>query len=187
MKVLITGATGFLGTHLVSKFLRNGAEVIGIDKEDFYFQKELADKIELHKFDIREAASFARLFKNVDVVIHCAAALHDSPPKEIYSVNVGGTKSVLELCLLNQVPKFIFCSSTVVYGYFEHRPPVSEDSPLSPQHPYAASKVKGEEITVEYRSKGMNTCILRPKSFIGPARLCLSVGILRKFCNYRHS
>jgi nucleoside-diphosphate-sugar epimerase len=180
MKVLITGATGFLGTHLVSKFLEKGATVVGIDKDDFYFQKDLSKEIELYKFDIRDSISFAHLFKKIDVVVHCAGALHDSPPEEIYSVNLGGTRNILELCLLNQIPKFIYCSSTVVYGYFEHKPPVFEDAPLCPQHPYAISKVKCEEIAMDYRSKNVNTCILRPKSFTGSGRL----GVFQLLCDW---
>ena len=148
MKVLITGATGFLGTHLVSKFLEKGAEVVGMDKDDFYFNCELADKIKLYKFDVRDIVSHADKFKDIDVVVHSAGALHDSSPDEIYSVNLGGTKAVLELCTKNRIPKFIYCSSTVVYGYFEHKPPVFEDSPLHPQHPYAISKAGCEKISI---------------------------------------
>lgn len=180
MKVLITGATGFLGSHVVSRFLEKGDTVIGMDRDDFYFMKHLVHEIELHKFDVRDIISHAHLFKGIDVVIHCAGALHDSPPEEIYSVNIGGTKSVLELCCLSHIPKFIFCSSTVVYGYFEHKPPVFEDSPLVPQHPYAISKVKCETMIREYREKGINTCIVRPKSFTGTGRL----GVFQMLCNW---
>lgn len=180
MKVLITGATGFLGTHLVTKFLEREAIVIGMDKDDFYFNKHLEGKIKLYKFDVRDILNYAHLFKGIDVVIHCAGALHDSPPEEIYAVNLGGTKSVLELCCLNQISKFIYCSSTVVYGYFEHKPPVTEDSPLSPQHPYAISKMKCERMAMEYRDKGINTCIVRPKSFTGPGRF----GVFQLLCDW---
>ncbi|MFC1646149.1 NAD-dependent epimerase/dehydratase family protein [Candidatus Omnitrophota bacterium] len=180
MKALITGATGFLGTHLVSKLLDKGIEVVGMDKDDFYFQKYLAKKIKLYKFDVRNISSHAHHFKGIDVVIHCASALHDSPPEEIYSVNLEGTKNTLELCLHNRIPKFIYCSSTVVYGYFEHKPPVYEDSPLLPQHPYAISKVKSEKLAIEYRNRGVNTCIVRPKSFTGKGRL----GVFQLLCDW---
>ena len=180
MKVLITGATGFLGSHVVGEFLKNGHTVVGTDRDDFYFMEHLSREIELHKFDIRDIVSKAYLFKGIDVVIHCAGALHDSPPQEIYAVNLGGTKSVLELCILNQIPKFIYCSSTVVYGYFEHKPPVFEDSPLAPQHPYAISKVECEKIAQEYRKKGINTCIVRPKSFTGTGRF----GVFQLLCDW---
>ncbi len=180
MRVLITGATGFLGTHVVLKSLQKGASVIGIDRDDFYFCKHLAREIEFHKLDIREITSHAEKFPEVDVVVHCAAALHDSPPEVIYDVNLKGTESALELCVKNEIPKFILCSSTVVYGYFEFRPPVFEDSPLAPVHPYAISKMKCEKIAERYRERGINTCIVRPKSFAGAGRL----GVFQLLCDW---
>ena len=180
MKALITGATGFLGTNLVSKFLEKGISVVGMDKDDFYFRKELAREIELYKFDIRDMLSHAHRFKGIDIIVHCAGALHDAPPEEIYSVNLEGTKNALELCLLNDIPKIIYCSSTVVYGYFEHKPPVYETSPLAPQHPYAISKVKCEDMMREYGKKGVNACVVRPKSFTGAGRL----GIFQLLCDW---
>jgi len=180
MKILVTGATGFLGTHIVSRLLQKGITVIGTDKDDFYFQKNLRGEIALCTLDIREIHSHAQRFKGVDAVIHCAAALHDSPPELINAVNLGGTRSVLDLCLMNNIPKIIFCSSTVVYGYFEHAPRVTEETTTRPVHPYAISKVKCEEMMLEYRKKGLNTCIVRPKSFIGAGRL----GVFQLLCDW---
>lgn len=180
MKILVTGATGFLGTHIVSHLLQKGVSVIGLDIEDFYFHQRLRREIELFKFDVRDILSHADHFKGVDAVIHCAAALHDSPPEIINAVNLGGTRSVLDLCLKNDIPKAIFCSSTVVYGYFEHEPPVTEETPTAPVHPYAVSKVACENMMIEYRDKGLNACIVRPKSFIGAGRL----GVFQLLCDW---
>ncbi len=180
MKILVTGATGFLGTHIVSHLLRKGVSVIGLDKDDFYFEQQLRGEIELCLLDVREVESYAHRFRGVDAVIHCAAALADHPPELIASVNLGGTRSILDLCLRNDIPKAIFCSSTVVYGYFEHAPPVTEETPAAAIHPYAVSKVKCEEMMIEYRKKGLNTCIVRPKSFIGAGRL----GVFQLLCDW---
>lgn len=180
MKVLVTGATGFLGTHIVKRFLEKGCTVVGLDKDDFYFWEHLADSITLHKLDVRDILSHAPLFRGIDVVVHCAAALHDSPPEEIRSVNLGGTRAVLDVCLKNEIPRFLFCSSTVVYGYFEFHPPVPEDTPLAPEHPYAVSKAECEGMLEEYRAKGLNASVFRPKSFIGAGRF----GVFQLLCDW---
>ena len=70
MKVLVTGATGFLGTHLVKRFLENGWTVVGLDRDRFYFWGDLEKEIELHLLDVREILSHARLFTGVDCVVH---------------------------------------------------------------------------------------------------------------------
>ena len=182
MKVLVTGATGFLGTHLVKRFLENGWTVVGLDRDRFYFWGDLEKEIELHLLDVREILSHARLFTGVDCVVHCAAALHDSPEEEIRSVNLGGTKAVLDLCLKNDIPRFLFCSSTVVYGYFEFHPPVPEETPLAPQHPYAVSKAECESMLEGYRANGLNASVFRPKSFIGAGRF----GVFQLLCDWIH-
>ncbi|MDD5556314.1 MAG: NAD(P)-dependent oxidoreductase [bacterium] len=180
MKVLITGATGFLGTHIARKFLERGCRVVGLDRDDFYFWPDLAREIELHKMDVRAVLSRAHLFRGVECLVHCAAALHDSPEEEIRSVNLGGTRAALDLCLTNGIPRFLFCSSTVVYGYFEFHPPVPEETPTAPEHPYAVSKVACERMLAEYRGKGLNASVFRPKSFIGAGRF----GVFQLLCDW---
>ncbi len=108
--------------------------------------------------------------KGADVVIHCAAALPLWKKKDIYETNIDGTRNVLDSSLKNKVNRVIHISSTAVYGVPDVHP-LFETHPRHGVGPYGESKVKAEEICEEYRKKGLPVCILRPKSFIGTARL----------------
>lgn len=110
------------------------------------------------------------MMNEVDIVIHCAAALPLYPKDEIYSTDVDGTKILLESAKDNGVKRFIHISSTAVYGIPDHHPIYENDS-LIGVGDYGKAKILAEEACLEYRKKGMCIPILRPKSFIGPERL----------------
>lgn len=166
---LVTGASGFLGYNLCKFLVNKKQKVIGIDIEDFTYE-DLKDKIIFYKADIRDKNFLERIMNNVDIVIHSAAALPLWDKKEIFSVNVYGTKVLLDLAYTFKVERFIFISTTAVYGIPKTHP-VTEDSPLVPIGPYAQSKIEAENICLEYRKKGMCVPIIRPKTFVGEARL----------------
>ena len=110
------------------------------------------------------------IINGADVVIHCAAALPLWKKKDIFETNVGGMKNVCDSCLRLNVGRLIFISSTSVYGVPKEHP-LYETNPRVGVGPYGKSKIMAEEICEEYRAKGLKVCILRPKSFIGTARL----------------
>ncbi len=178
MKFLITGASGFLGYHLCKYLASKGEEVAGIDINDFEYE-ELKGKVQFYKGDVRDKLLIEKITKDVDVIIHGAAALPLSSKEEIYSVNLGGTKNILDSALKNGVNRVIYISSTAVYGIPKTHP-VTEEYPLVGVGPYGETKIKSEQLCREYRKKGLCVPIIRPKTFAGPYRL----GVFQVLCDW---
>ena len=169
-RVLITGGTGFLGVYAARKFLKEEFEVVLFDTAPLD-AKDLKDKVIVIQSDIRNKKAVMKACKNVDYIVHAAAALPIQRARQkIYSVNIEGTRNVLNAALANNVKKVIFISSTAVYGVPKVLPE-TETSPLKPIGWYGKSKVAGEKLCKEYNDKGLATIILRPKTFLGPERL----------------
>jgi len=173
MKILITGGAGFLGLHLARLISsKNGGISRDLSLLDIapFNKKEYPKNCRFIQADIRDVQSIKRLVMGIDVVIHTAAALPLWKRKEIFDINVNGTKNLLEASLKNRVQHFIFISSTAVYGIpIKH--PVYENDPLVGVGPYGQSKIEAEKLCEKYRKKGLIVTILRPKTFIGTHRL----------------
>lgn len=165
---LITGGSGFLGINLIRYLLKRGHKVRSLDLEDFDYPEK--NKIEYIIGDIRHMDTVKRAMKDIDVVIHCAAALPLYSSEDIFSTDIEGTKNVIEAAYEKKVERFIHISSTAVYGIPDHHP-LFEDDKLDGVGPYGKAKIQAEEVCLEYRKKGMCVSIIRPKSFIGPERL----------------
>lgn len=169
MNIYITGISGFLGINLVRYLLlHNYANISGIDLVDFSYPER--DRITFLQGDIRDALAVKASMKSADIVIHAAAALPLYPEEDIYSTQIDGTRNLLQQALGFGVKRFIHISTTAVYGVPDHHP-LYETDQMSGVGPYGISKVKAEEICLEYRREGMCLPILRPKSFVGPERL----------------
>lgn len=169
-RVLITGGTGFLGVHLSRYLLKKGYNVTLLDVAPLT-AKDLFNKVTVINMDIKDKKRLSSAFKNMDYVVHAAAALPiQYSRKIIFENNVDGTKNVLEAALKNKVKRLIFISSTAVYGVPIHSPE-KETDPLIPIGHYGESKVEGEKLCQEYQQKGLSINIVRPKSFLGPERL----------------
>lgn len=169
-RVLITGGSGFLGFHLAHFLLKKGFAVTLLDIEENDL-RDIKNKVEFINTDIRDAKKVNNAFKNVDYVVHAAAALpiiHSR--KIIFDTNVTGTKNVLDASLKNKIKKVVFISSTAVYGVPE-RVPETEGDKISPIGDYGESKVEGEKLCRKYSEKGLPVNIIRPKTFLGPERL----------------
>ncbi|HMS33555.1 MAG TPA: NAD(P)-dependent oxidoreductase [Ignavibacteria bacterium] len=171
MKIVVTGGAGFLGYHISQKVNRitNFSECVFFDIAEFEAGEYNKD-IKCIYGDVRDKKQMDEMMKGVDVVIHCAAALPLWKKEDIFETNIEGTRNVLESSLKNKVNRVIHISSTAVYGVPDVHP-LYETHPRHGVGPYGISKVKAEEICEEYRKKGLPVCILRPKSFIGTARL----------------
>jgi nucleoside-diphosphate-sugar epimerase len=169
-KVLITGGTGFLGVHLARKLLEDKYKVTLFDLAPLD-AKDLMGKVSVIKGDIRDKNAIESAISGHDYVVHAAAALPIVVSKRlIYSVNIDGTRTVLEACLKHKVKRVIYISSTAVYGVPRHLPE-TEDSPIDPIGYYGESKVAGEKLCKEFGEKGLSYNILRPKTFLGIERL----------------
>ncbi|MBP9096576.1 MAG: NAD(P)-dependent oxidoreductase [Ignavibacteria bacterium] len=171
LKIIVTGGAGFLGYHVNLKInqitpYKNTTFFDIAPFEEGDYNKE----INMIYGDVRDAKQMDEMFKGADVVIHCAAALPLWKKKDIFETNVDGTRNVCEAALKNKVGRMVFISSTSVYGVPDVHP-LYEYHPRVGVGPYGKSKIMGEEICEEYRTKGLPIAILRPKSFIGTARL----------------
>jgi len=169
-RVLITGGTGFLGVYLARKFLKEGWEVVLLDIVPLD-AKDLLNKVTVIHGDIRNKKVVTKALRGITHIVHAAAALPiQRTKKKIFSVNVDGTKNVLNAALEQKINRVIFISSTAVYGVPKDLPEM-EDHPLKPIGYYGESKRKGEILCKEFIEKGLEITIIRPKTFLGPERL----------------
>ena len=166
---LITGGAGFLGINLVRYLLAKGQRVVTLDIAPFDYA-DVRDKIRVVDGDIRKPDNVRDSLRDVDIVVHAAAALPLYKPEDIYSTDIEGTRIVFEESMRAGVKRVIHISTTAVYGIPDHHP-LLEDDPMHGVGPYGIAKVKAEEVCLEFRKKGLCVPILRPKSFIGPERL----------------
>src|SRR6195256_4135690 len=176
MRILVTGGAGFIGSHLVEKLLAAGHEVSILDDfNDFYDPATKrahiapgADQIRIHQLDLRDAIAVRDLFhrEKFDVIAHLAARAGVRPsirqPQLYYDTNVSGTLHLLEAARLTGIERFIFASSSSVYG-ISKTVPFSEDLHLTQTiSPYAATKVAGEFLCSTYSHLyGMRVVALR--------------------------
>ena len=164
MRILVTGGAGFIGSHLVEKLLATGHVVSILDDfNDFYDPQikraniaSVADDIAIHQVDLRDAVAVNSLFhrEKFDVIAHLAARAGVRPsiraPQLYYDTNVGGTLHLLEAARLTGVERFIFASSSSVYGVSK-TVPFSESLHLTQTiSPYAATKIAGEFLCSTY-------------------------------------
>lgn len=171
MKVIVTGGAGFLGFHLGQRIneLTEYKNSVFFDIAPFP-PGEYHPEIKAIYGDVRDAKQMDEIIAGSDIVIHCAAALPLWKKKDIFETNVDGMRNVCESCLKFNVDRLIFISSTAVYGVPDVHP-IYEHHARIGVGPYGKSKILAEDICEEYRKKGLTVCILRPKSFIGTARL----------------
>src|SRR5208283_239663 len=150
--VLVTGGAGFIGSHLVPQLLELGHSVTVLDNLSTGKLENLEGVIDHPKFmfqrgDIRDKTFLNEVFVGVDSVIHLAALIDISAsvadPIQNHEVNVDGTFNMLHAAVRHNAKKFVFASSTAVYGDAKTLP-LQENIALHPISPYAASKVAGE-------------------------------------------
>ncbi len=184
MKVVVTGAAGFIGSHLTERLLRDGHSVIGIDNfDDFYDpqikRRNIAWSRENARFvlveaDIRDQRTMeAAIGDDVDAIVHLAARAGVRPSIEqpaLYTdVNINGTVVLLEIARVRQIERFIFASSSSVYGNNKKVPFSEDDNVDFPISPYAATKKAGELICHTYHHLyGIDMTCLRFFTVYGP-------------------
>ncbi len=183
MKILVTGAAGFIGSHLSEGFLRAGHTVVGLDNFDDFYDPAVKEGnlsvaldhsgFTLVRGDIRDAELLSALPDGLDTVVHIAARAGVRPsieqPVLYYDVNVNGTLRLLELARQRGIPRFVSASSSSVYGNNE-KVPFSEDDPVDhPISPYAATKKATELLCHTYTHLFGITCLnLRFFTVYGP-------------------
>jgi UDP-glucuronate 4-epimerase len=156
---LVTGAAGFIGSHLVDALLRDGWTITALDNFDAFYDRRIKERnISSHRAhsrytliegDLRRPGDIGRGFAgNIDVIVHLAARAGVRPsiedPIGYQEVNVAGTQNLLEAARQAGVKRFVFASSSSVYGTNPRVPWSEEDHVLQPISPYASTKVSGE-------------------------------------------
>jgi nucleoside-diphosphate-sugar epimerase len=166
----ISGGAGFLGLHLARRLLADGQRVRTLDVAPLA-DEWLERSVEELRGDVRDARRAAELVDGADVLVHAAAALPIRASRTaIFSVNVGGTATVLAAALEAGVRRVVLVSSTAVYGVPEVHP-IREDAPLRGVGHYGDSKIAAEEVCRDFVRRGLAAVVLRPKTFVGPERL----------------
>lgn len=169
--MLVTGGSGFLGINLIRWLLAHGAqEIRSLDLVSFDYPERADPRVRPVMGDVRDRAEVRRLVANCAGVIHCAAALPLCPEAEIRSTDVEGARVVAEEAKTAGVKRFVYVSSTAVYGIPDHHP-IAESDRLEGVGPYGESKIAAEGIVRALDAETFAVSILRPKSFVGPERL----------------
>jgi UDP-glucuronate 4-epimerase len=183
--VLVTGGAGFIGSHLCERLLSRGDSVVCLDNFDSYYSPEVKKnnisaslknrRFHLAECDIRDKDKLAALFssRKFDVVVHLAARAGVRPsikdPHVYQDVNIGGTINLLEMCREHGIKRFIFGSSSSVYGDNSKVPFSENDILMKPISPYAASKQACELFCYTYHHLyGMRITCLRFFTVYGP-------------------
>jgi len=170
MKVLVTGGTGFTGSHLVKRLLGRGHAVRVLDNAPGLFHDELkAAGAEIWLGSVTDRDLVRRAVQGTEVVHHLAAAFRkiNLPKKEYWQVNVEGTRAIAAACLDLGVKKLVYCSTQGVHGDVKQIPG-DEDSPITPEDYYQYTKYEGERVVLEAVGRGLDAAILRPTAIYGP-------------------
>ncbi len=166
---LVTGAAGFMGSHLVEHLAQRGVRVRATarPRKDTSFFDRLA--VEFVPADLTRPEDLPRLFEGpVDRVLHLGAICNFSTPYErLLSTNVHGVERITRLALDSRVRRFVHASSTSVYGPFRGRP-FREDDARDPCEDYGRSKRDGEDVVWQRVQEGLPAVIIRPCTVYGP-------------------
>ena len=170
-KILVTGAAGFLGSHLSEKLANLDHEVIGIDNMIGGYKDNIPNNIQFYKIDCCELKEVDKVMKGVDVVYHCAATAHEGlsvfSPYQITKNNYLASVSVFSAAIKHKVKRIIFCSSMARYG--SQKTPFLETMKPSPVDPYAISKVACEDVLINLcELNNIEWVIAVPHNIIGP-------------------
>lgn len=181
MRVLLTGGLGFIGSHLVRKFVASDwcTHLINLDNMSFGSNINNVKDVETNRKytfvygDIRDTDLVFRLVKDVDVVVNAAAETHVdrsiSNPRRFMETNVMGTFNLLEACRRNDVNFFIQISTDEIYGDAVDGKSFNENDAFRPSSPYSATKAAADCLVMAYnRTYGLSTIITRSTNNFGP-------------------
>lgn len=186
-KILVTGAGGFIGSHLTERLVELGAEVTALVHYNSFnnwgwidtFDKKIKDNINVVAGDIREYDNVKRIVKGQDVVFHLAALIAIPysylSPMAYVRTNVEGTTNILEACREYGIEKIIHTSTSETYGTAQYVP-IDEKHPLQGQSPYSASKIAADKMAESYyRSFNVPVATIRPFNTYGPRQSARAV------------
>jgi dihydroflavonol-4-reductase len=172
MKAFVTGATGFVGSHVARRLSAEGAELrllMRSSSNPGNIEGIRADRI---VGDLRDPAALEKAIAGCDTVFHVAAdyRLWIRDPEQMYRSNVDGTRAVLEACRKNGVRRVVYTSSVATVGFTSNGHPADEDSPVTLQNMighYKRSKFMAEKIAIAAGQSGMNVVVVNPTTPVG--------------------
>lgn len=186
-RVLVTGAGGFIGSHLTEQLVREGAQVRAFvhynSRNDWglleLLPAEIVSQVEVFPSELTDAGLVGQAVAGCDVVFHLGALIaipySYQAPRHFIDTNVVGTAHVLQACLDATVSKVVQTSTSEVYGTARYTP-IDEDHPLQAQSPYAASKIAAEKLAESFFcAYDLPVAILRPFNTFGPRQSARAV------------
>lgn len=187
-RVFVTGADGFIGSHLAELLVTAGAEVRALVYYNSWNQigwlsdtdPKLRAGMEIVSGDVRDAGRMGQLVHGCDYVFHLASLIaipySYSAPRSYVETNIGGTINVLEAaCAANRITRFVHVSTSEVYGTAQ-TVPISESHPLVGQSPYSATKIGADKLAESYHlSFGLPVTTARPFNTFGPRQTARAV------------
>ena len=170
-RILVTGAAGFLGSHLAEQLSILGHSVVGIDSMIGGYEDNIPKNIEFHKIDCCDFDKVKEIMRDVNIVYHCAATAHEGlsvfSPFEITKNNYLASVSIFTAAVNEKVKRIIFCSSMARYG--SQASPFNETMSPKPVDPYAISKVASEDVLKNLCNlNNIEWVIAVPHNIIGP-------------------
>lgn len=186
-KVLVTGADGFIGSHLVEALLAEGAEVRAFVFYNSFnswgwldtFPQSLLEKLEIFSGDIRDSDRVGQAVAGCEIVFHLAALIpipfSYHSPRTFVETNINGTLNILQASRLHNVKKTLITSTSEVYGTAQYVP-IDEHHPWQGQSPYSATKIGADRLTESfYRSFDTPVVVVRPFNTYGPRQSARAV------------
>ncbi len=180
MNIFVTGACGFIGSHLVEKLVKNNFNVKALtfyNNRNHYgwlenLDKKILKNVSIVTGDIRDQELMNKYTQKMDAVIHLAALISIPysyiSPQNYIDTNIIGTHNILQSSIKNKIDKVIITSTSEVYGT-ALKIPIDESHPLNAQSPYAASKISADQLALSfYKSYNLPITILRPFNTYGP-------------------
>lgn len=177
-KVLITGADGFIGSHLTELLYRDNFKIKALSQYNAFNKWgwlediNCLDKIEVLTGDVRDAQFCKKITKDVDIIFHLAALISIPysyiAPDSYVETNIKGTLNICQAALENSCHKLIHTSTSEVYGTAKYVP-IDEKHPLQPQSPYSASKIGADMLAMSFfNAFDLPVVIARPFNTYGP-------------------
>jgi dihydroflavonol-4-reductase len=172
MLAFVTGATGFVGSHVARALTDQGADLRLLVRAGSNTSNIAELHAELVTGDLRQPASLEKAIAGCDAVFHVAAdyRLWVRDPEEMYRANVEGTRAILDAAQKNRVRRVVYTSSVATMGFTSNRQLADEDSPVSLEDmigPYKRSKFMAEQVAIEAARSGQDVVIVNPTTPIG--------------------